>query len=408
MMQAPRVKPTASRTAMLVLGAACALLSRALPADESIPEKPTFSETEIQQILSHGPWGAYAPPDPTNRASGKREAIELGMHLFFDQRLSGKGTVSCGTCHVPERNWTDNARRSTGMAEMDRNTPTLMNLHGARWYGWDGAADSLWFMSLRPILDERELAATPGHVAQLVRKDDQLACRYRKVYGAPPSPSDADAVLADVAKALAAFQETLMSGATPFDNFRDALAKGAPESSWNYSEPAQRGLKLFIGKGGCSACHAGPNFTNGEFFNTGLSRPVSRRYPDPGRPAGIRQLLESRFNLLGKYNDDGSGASAVHTRRASLEKASVGEFKVPSLRNLLLTSPYGRDGNVDTLAEVVRHYASRDPVRMHAKDGQPAQPLNLTAREQSDLVVFLESLTTFSNPWRPEDDGHCR
>jgi cytochrome c peroxidase len=291
---------------------------------------------------------------------------------------------------------------------MDRNTPTLQNLHGARWYGWDGAADSLWFMSLRPILDERELAATPGHVAQLVRKDDQLACRYRKVYGAPPSPGSDDAVLVGVAKALAAFQETLMSGATPFDQFRDALAKGAPQSSWNYSEPAQRGLKLFIGKGGCAMCHAGPNFTNGEFFNTGLSRSVPRRYPDPGRPSGIRQLLESRFNLIGRYNDDATGASAAHTRQVSLEKASSGEFKVPSLRNLLLTSPYGRDGNVDTLAEVVRHYASRDPVRMHAKDGQPVQPLNLTAREQSDLVVFLESLSTFSNPWRPEDDGHCR
>ena len=398
----------ASRTAILVAGAASALVSWASPADETVPAKPAFTESEIKQILSHGPWGAFAPPDPTNRASGKREAIELGMHLFFDQRLSGKRTVACGTCHVPERNWTDNSRRSTGMAEMDRNTPTLMNLHGARWYGWDGAADSLWFMSLRPILDERELAATPGHVAQLVRKDDQLSCRYRKVFGAPPSPTDDDVVLVNVGKVLAAFQETLMSGATSFDQFRDALAKGAPQSSWNYSEPAQRGLKLFIGKGGCASCHAGPNFTNGEFFNTGLSRPVSRRYPDPGRPAGIRQVLESRFNLLGHYNDDATGASAAHTRQASLEKASIGEFKVPTLRNLLLTSPYGRDGNVDTIAEVVRHYASRDPVRMHAKDGLPAKPLNLTAREQSDLVVFLESLSTFSNPWRPEDDGQCR
>jgi len=261
---------------------------------------------------------------------------------------------------------------------------------------------------LRPILDERELAATPGHVARLVREDSQLSCRYRKVFGAPPSPANDDAVLVDVAKALASFQETLMSGATPFDQFRDALARGEPPSSWKFSEPAQRGLKIFIGKGGCTSCHAGPNFTNGEFFNTGLSRSVSRRYPDPGRPVGIRQLLESRFNLLGRYNDDANGASAAHTRQASLEKASVGEFKVPSLRNLLLTSPYGRDGNVDTIAEVVRHYAGRDPVRMHARDGQPAKPLNLTAREQSDLVVFLESLSTFSNPWRPEDDGQCR
>jgi len=81
---------------------------------------------------------------------------------------------------------------------------------------------------------------------------------------------------------------------------------------------------------------------------------------------------------------------------------------VPSLRNLILTSPYGRDGNVDTLAEVVRHYAGLDPVRLHAKDGRPDEPLNLTQREQTDLVVFLESLSTFSNPWRLEHDSECR
>jgi len=400
-----RSKVAASRIAVAAAGAA---LTWAGLADGGIAAKPAFTDAEIRIILSHGPWGGYAPPDPTNRVSGNREAVEFGMHLFFDQRLSARGTVSCATCHVPERNWTDNMRRSVGMAEMDRNTPTLMNLFGARWYGWDGAADSLWFQSLRPILDARELAATPRHVAQLVRNDEQFSCRYRKVFGAPPSPTDDDAVLVDVGKALAAFQETLMGGATAFDQFRDALARGAPPSSWNYSEPAQRGLKLFIGKGGCTACHSGPNFTNGEFFNTGLARSASPRKPDPGREAGIRKLLDSRFNLLGRFNDDATGASAAHTRQVSLEKAGPGEFKVPSLRNLLLTSPYGRDGQVDTLAEVVRHYARVDPVRLHAKDGRPAKPLNFTAQEQSDLVVFLESLSTFSNPWRPEDDGQCR
>jgi cytochrome c peroxidase len=70
--------------------------------------------------------------------------------------------------------------------------------------------------------------------------------------------------------------------------------------------------------------------------------------------------------------------------------------------------PYGRDGRVDTLTEVVRHYADLDPVSLHAKDGRPAQPLNLTAQEQTDLVVFLESLSTFSNPWRPDDGGRCQ
>ena len=77
------------------------------------------------------------------------------------------------------------------------------------------------------------------------------------------------------------------------------------------------------------------------------------------------------------------------------------------MRNLMLTAPYGRDGRVDTIAEVVRHYAGLDPVRLQAKDGQPAKPLNLSPGEQTDLVVFLESLSTFSSPWRSEDGGQC-
>ncbi|HTE14802.1 MAG TPA: cytochrome c peroxidase, partial [Burkholderiales bacterium] len=334
-------------------------------------------------------------------------AIEFGTRLFFDQRLSGRGTMSCASCHVPERNWTDNQRRGVGLTEMDRNTPTLMNLVAGRWYGWDGAADSLWSQSLRPILDGRELASTPRHVAQLVRHDSEMSCRYGKAYGAPPSSTDDEGVLVNVGKALAAFQETLTSGRTPFDHFRDALARGAPPSTWTYSKPAQRGLKIFIGKGGCTNCHAGPNFTSGEFFSTGLSRFEPLGKPDAGRHSGIGKLLESRFNLLGPYSDDATGASATRTRQVSLVRSNFGEFKVPSLRNLHLTSPYGRDGSVDTLAEVVRHYANLDPIRLHAKDGLPEKLLNLSVREQSDLVVFLESLSTFTNPWRPEEGGRC-
>src|SRR5207302_1748508 len=108
------------------------------------------------------------------------------------------------------------------------------------------------------------------------------------------------------------------------------------------------------------------------------------------------------------YNDDASGASATRTRNAAQEKPRSGDFKVPSLRNIVLTAPYGRDGSIDSLADVVRHYARLDPVRLHAKDGNTGQPLNLTRREQNDLVVFLESLSTFTNGWRPDDGGRCQ
>lgn len=397
---------SASRIAFVAL-AACAVLPWISSADESATPRPFFTEGEIKIIVSHGPWPAPAPRDPTNRVSGKPDAIELGTRLFFDQRLSGHGTTACATCHVPDRNWTDNRPRGVGMAEVDRNTPTLANLRGQRWFGWDGAADSLWSQSLRPIVDTRELAATPRHVAQLVRNDEQLSCVYRKAFGASPSSADDETVFVDVGKALAAFQETLMSGRTPFDEFRDAVARGELSPFFRYSEPAQRGLKLFIGRGGCTACHSGPNFTSGEFFNTGLSRLAPRGQPDPGRHAGIRQLRESRFNLLGLANDDATGASAARTRQVALEEGNVGEFKVPSLRNLMLTAPYGRDGSVDTIAEVVRHYSGIDPLRLHARDGRPGRPLNLSPREQTDLVVFLESLSTFANPWRPDDPSRC-
>ena len=160
------------RIAFAAVGFACMVLwSCVSAADEGLAAKPSFSDAEIKIILSHGPWPTPVGPDPSNRVSGKPDAIELGTVLFFDQRLSGKGTKACATCHVPERNWTDNLPRGIGMAQLDRNTPTLMNLRGQRWYGWDGAADSLWSQGLRAILDARELAATPRHVASLLRDD---------------------------------------------------------------------------------------------------------------------------------------------------------------------------------------------------------------------------------------------
>ena len=127
----------------------------------------------------------------------------------------------------------------------------------------------------------------------------------------------------------------------------------------------------------------------------------------PGRADGIRTLLESRYNLTGKYNDDVTKVSATRTRALKQDPSTFGEFKVPSLRNLALSHPYGRDGQVNSLVDVVRHYSEMDPIKLHARDGRPAKPLELTAREQSDLVVFLESLSTFTNPWRPDDHGDC-
>lgn len=357
-----------------------------------------FTEAEVRAIASHGPWPPAFRPDPSNRASGKPDAIELGERLFFERRLSATGEISCSRCHLPERNWTDGEARAKGLALTDRNTPGIANVRLARWFGWDGAHDSLWSQGIRPILDAKEMGASAAHVAKLVREDADYACRYRKAFGAPPA--DDERVLVDVAKALAAFQETLTSGRTPFDEFRDALAQGDAAGIARYPDAAKRGLAIFIGKGSCSVCHAGPAFTNGEFHDTGVPFFIEPGRVDPGRHAGIRKLLASRDNLLGPYNDDPTRASATGTRHVALEHRNFGEFKTPTLRNLALTAPYMHNGRLATLRDVVDHYSTVSPDRLHSDGEAILKPLRLSEQEARDLIAFLESLQDGGNSYR--------
>src|SRR3989442_2666537 len=221
-----------------------------------------FSEDEKARILSHGPWPAKARHDPTNRVSGKPEAIALGERLFFEPRLSGTGSVLCATCHAPFRAFQDGRARAFGLEEVERNTPSLINVGQYRWYGWDGAHDSLWSQSVRPMLDAREMRATPAHVATVVRT--RYARDYEGAFGRPV-PQDDEETFIDVGKALAAYQETLVSGRTPFDEFRDALESGDAVAAARYPAAAQRGAALFVGRAHCSVCHAGAHFSNGQF-----------------------------------------------------------------------------------------------------------------------------------------------
>jgi len=354
------------------------------------PAALAFTDAEMRAIAAHGPWPPAFAPDPSNRASGNKDAIELGERLFFERRLSASGEQSCSRCHIPERSWTDGEARALGLVRVERNTPSLANVRLQRWFGWDGANDSLWAQSIRPLLDARELGMSAAQVAQLVRGDADLACRYRRVFGAIPERDEA--VLVGVAKALAAFQATLASGRTAFDEFRDALGRGDAAGMAKYPEAAQRGLKLFVGKGRCNVCHIGPAFTNGEFHDTGIPFFIEKGRVDPGRHAGIQKLRASPFNLLGAYNDDPKRSTAIGTRHVALEHRNFGEFRTPSLRNLALTAPYMHNGRLATLREVVNHYSTISPDRLHADGEAILKPLQLSEREAQDLVAFLESL----------------
>lgn len=349
-----------------------------------------FTDAQVRAIAAHGPWPPDLRADPSNRASGNAQAIELGERLFFDRRLSANGEISCSRCHLPERNWTDGEARAQGLSRVDRNTPSLSNARLQRWFGWDGAHDSLWAQSIRPMLDARELGASAAHVARLVREDRDLSCRYRKVFGGLPAQDEA--LMVGAAKALAAFQETLVSARSLFDEFRDALVKGDQARIADYPEAAKRGLAIFLGKGSCNTCHTGPAFTNGEFHDTGIPFFIEPGRVDAGRHEGIRKLRASKFNLLGPYNDDPGRATATSTTHVALEHRNFGEFKTPSLRNLALTAPYMHNGRLATLREVVNHYSSVSPDRLHSDGEAILKPLELSERETGDLVAFLESL----------------
>ncbi len=338
-----------------------------------------FSPAERRSILAHGPWPVVAGPDTSNRLERAPAAIALGQRLFFDPALSGSGQVACASCHRPDRAFQDGRSTAIGLGPGVRNTQSLFDLAGRRWFGWDGGSDSLWAASLRPLLNPAEMGSSAAQVAAAVRHEPLLA-----------GASD-DATLANVAKALAAWQATLVSPRTAFDDFRDALARGDHAAAARYPLAAQRGLQLFVGRGRCSVCHAGPRFSNGEFADIGVPFFVAGGV-DAGRHAGLRALQASPFNRLGPHADDG-GAGAVATRHVRQEHRHFGEFKVPTLRGLRQTAPYFHDGSAPTLAAVLRHYSDLNEERLHADGERILVPLKLSARETADLLAFLDTLS---------------
>jgi len=458
--RSPVIRPNALATTAALL----ALMATALPATtaargadaERRAATPTlldFSPAERAQILQHGPWPPPPAPDAGNALSGRPAAVALGARLFADHRLSGHGRLACISCHVPALGLADGRPRGEGLAPLDRHTPSLWNAGQGRWFGWDGAFDSLWSQALQPLTHPAELAADAAHLRRLFATDRQLACLARAAglgdvtaprplatsgdnrvhggagdgaraeVGASTSTAADDHLLVGVAKALGAFVATLQSPRTPFDDFRDALARGDHAAAARYPLAAQRGLRLFIGRGQCSACHVGPLFTHGEFGDVGIGHFVRPGVVDPGRHGGIVALQASRFNLLGPHADAPPAAlpadrSAVapasafdqavdpprpgwHTAHVLPQHRNFGEFKVPGLRNLVHTAPYMHAGQLATLADVVHHYSTLNLDRLHADGEQILKPLHLSPAEAADLEAFLRSLSTPRPPALP-------
>lgn len=344
-MRPPRLPDSFRRAANLgVLLGAALFPSGVQGAPETGVPDPKEVRAAVEEIL------AYRPQVRVSSAGAKE--IELGRWLFFDSRLSRTNTVSCATCHRPERSWTDGLPRAKGVeaAQGPRNTPSLM---AAAYYpklGWDGSSGGLEQSARRAIESPREMDQPLDDLPAKLSRAPRYVERFAELYG--PGPVASGRVLG----ALAAFAATLQAPEnSPFDRFvKDAEA---------LSPSAQRGLVLYAGKGGCRNCHVSRTFTDNRFRNI-LGGPAV-----PG-DAG-RFVIEP-------------------------ESRNWGAFRTPTLRNVALTAPYMHDGSIGTLGEVIDFYDRAGPARN--RDPDLPRWIGLTAREKGDLLEFLKSLTSSMGP----------
>ena len=274
------------------------------------------------------------------------ERWSLGKRLFYDPILSRDNSISCASCHQPERAFTDGNELSVGIESRigNRNAPTLANIGYHPYLTREGGVPTLEMQILVPVQEHAEFDFNILLIADRMKADSSYVKASLEAYGREPDPFV-------ITRSISCFERTMLSGNSRYDKFING-----DRSQLNVSE--QRGKDLFFSdRLSCTMCHSGFNFTNYAFENNGLYE----EYNDPGR-----------YRLTGDEKD-----------RAL--------FKVATLRNVAVTSPYMHDGSITTLADVVDHYNTGG--ENHPHKSPLLRSLNLTTQEKADLVAFLEALT---------------
>ena len=329
-------------------------------------------------------WSYFIPRD--NALTPAK--VGLGRQLFFDPLLSADGSVSCATCHDPKLAFADGRKTAIGIGHRKgvRNTPTILNAMFNSTMFWDGRADTLEGQAILPLVNADEMGnASHEEVVKRIAAVPAYADQFRMVFGK-------EVTIESLAKAIAAYERTLVSGNAPFDRF---LAGDRPAMS----EPAQRGLNLFRTKARCTVCHnlnaAFPFLTDGNYRNTGVAANFT------GFDALSRLATTQTTNRDESLNHGTGGRAALEKQEGAAELGrflvsdntlDVGAFRTPSLRNVELTAPYFHDGSAPTLADVVRFY-SRGGNANTNRDWE-LQVISLSESEQQDLIEFLKCLTS--------------
>ncbi|AKQ70411.1 Cytochrome c551 peroxidase [Myxococcus hansupus] len=373
-------------TLALVLGGS----GMACESEEAFPNLD-----ELDQLRSLHSLGRQPPRDSTNRVDGVARAEALGDRLFHDAGLSRCGTVSCASCHGGEGLTVSTAKAEGCDGHLsERNPPTLLNVAYNRWFMWDGRADRLWSQAVLPLLNPVEMNSDAQVVRARLDAVPDYVTEYQAMFGTTPSEATDDALLANVGKAMAAYQRTLVRIDAPFDadvrRFLTAVEAGQAEA-----DPAYLGLKTFLRKGQCIVCHKGPALTDDLFHNIGVE--------DTGPGGGgqwsvLTPLLDWEFNAASRHSDAPTGtiAARLQTLRTQANRETLeGAFRTPSLRNLTLTAPYMHTGEQATLEEVIDFYNDGGGAAgtFVGKKTETMVPLDLTNEEKRALVTLLQSMT---------------
>jgi cytochrome c peroxidase len=373
------VRPRAAAAALAALAAVLALTAAVRREDGDYPH---WTRAQVATLRSLSLRSLGPPPrDPSNAHADDPRAAALGKRLFSDRRLSANGRVSCATCHDPKRDFQDRRRLGKGIGLTARRTMPLAGVGHAQWLFWDGRKDSLWSQALAPLTHPHEMGATRALVAAVVR--EHYRTEYEAVFGPLRSRTQ---TFVDVGKALEAFERTIEPGRSRFDRYADAVARG--RSSTALAPQETRGLALFIGRAGCTNCHSGPLFTNGEFHNTGVPQTGK---PDRGRATGAPSVLADEFNCRGRFSDAKRADCVALEFMVARGRQLEGAFKPPSLRDVARRAPYMHAGQFATLREVLEHYRRAPAARVGHSE---LHPLRLSGRELDELAAFLGSLSS--------------
>jgi cytochrome c peroxidase len=337
------------------------------------------------------------PPARGNKYGDDEDAAYLGFYLFFTTDL-GTG-VGCPTCHVPELAFTDRKSVSMGKFLGERNAPTTFNASRMNVIFWDGRTDALWSQPLFAIENPKEMASTRLTLAHFVADDANFRARYEKVFGPLPAmdawpatgkPGDAafdalpaetkdqvNRVAANIGKSFEAYMRRNTTSASALDRFLSG-------DHTALIEPAQRGLGVFL-KNDCQSCHSGPMLSDEKFHDAKFPS-LPGAAPDRGRAGGREAFAANIFTLSGPYADPGPGVPGA----PATDTGGEGAFRTPPLRNITRTAPYGHDGALLSLPDVLAIHAP-----------------NLSADDRGDLLAFFETLNG-EYPHPPWNDWPAR